>query len=507
MEKKSILKGTMIIAIVGLIARFIGLFFRIPLTALIGEEGIGIYSFPMTLFVPLTAIVMQGPPTTISKMIAQKVASKDLEGVQNIYQASHHLMTKMGLLATLIMLLLTPLFTKVIWSEAVLYPYLALSIAPMFLAKVSVYNGYHQGHQNMFPVAMQQLFDGIGRLVVGLVLAFVLIEKGVIPATTGAVLGTTFGALSGLIALLIFTNNKSSSKIDKSLSKSIQKQILKISTPITIGAIGASLIPLVDALLLPSRLGVAGFSSSEAIRLNGVLSNINALINVPLIIGVAISLNVVPNIAAVNVSNKKDIRSRMRIALILSIALALPSGIGLMLVGKSLFSMLYPNMMTNHYLVEILSISIIFTMINQTLIAILQGLDLERVPVKNFYIGMVFKLILSFTLLSIPSINIHGAAISTLIAYIIILILNYRSCKKSTEFKMDTKYMLIVPFFNTTIMSLGVVLTMICLQNVALWLTIFTSILVAVMIYGILLISTKTVTIGQIPILNRIKRH
>ena len=52
MGKKSILKGTIIIAGAGILAKFIGLFFKIPLTGLIGEEGMGIYGFPFSLFLP-----------------------------------------------------------------------------------------------------------------------------------------------------------------------------------------------------------------------------------------------------------------------------------------------------------------------------------------------------------------------------------------------------------------------------------------------------------------------
>ncbi|MBN2795872.1 MAG: polysaccharide biosynthesis protein [Clostridia bacterium] len=512
MSKKSILKGTMIIAVAGLFARFIGLFFRIPLTALIGDEGIGIYSFPMALFVPLSAIVIQGPPTVIAKIVSEKDALSKKEDISLIYHASKKLMIKIGFSVFVLMLLSAPILGKYVWSESVMFPYLALSLAPILLAYSSIYTGLYQGLQDMRAIAYQQLADGIGRLFFGLLIAKLFIRYGVVQGATGAVLGTVIGALAGYIVILLFhkLRGKSILKVEhsKDALKSLEIKIFKSALPITIGAIGASLIPLVDALLLQNRLSIAGFEQNEIYSLNGIVSNVNALINVPMIIGVAISLNVIPNIAAAKVIDIKRLQNRMRSAMILAISLALPSGIGLFLVGKSIFSVFYPSMSINHWLIEIFSISIIFSMINQSFIGILQGADHERLPVKNFYIGLIVKFVFSYILLGIHRINIHGAAISTLIAYVVILFLNYRSCKDLLKFKLDLKYMIFYPLLNTTLMGI-VVVGMIYLGHLLNHITLFSllAIVIGAGVYGILLLTTKVVHIKDIPILNKWVKH
>ena len=74
--------------------------------------------------------------------------------------------------------------------------------------------------------------------------------------------------------------------------------------------------------------------------------------------------------------------------------------------GKDVFSLLFSKMSTDHYLIEILSVSIIFMMINLGFTSILQALNHEKVPVRNMYIGLIIKLISSFVLLSIPTITL-----------------------------------------------------------------------------------------------------
>lgn len=509
MSKKSILHGTIIISVAGLIARFIGLFFRIPLTSLIGEEGVGIYSFPMTLFVPMAALVMQGPPTAIAKLISEKKAVNDQQGINEIFNTSQNLLLIIGVMASSLMIVLAPIFSRYIWSSEVLYPYLALALAPIILSRIAVLNGYYQGVQIMSAIAFQQLSDGIGRLVIGLGLAYILIEYGTLQSTTGAVFGTTAGAFTGFLAVYIFflndKNRPRKIKVLKEKKISISKQLLKTSLPITIGAVGASLIILVDALLLKTRLTSFGLENADVYIMNGILSNVNALINVPLIIGVAISLNIVPNISAARVMANNTVKTRMRSSLILSLSLALPCGIGLLLIGKDVFHLFYPTMSTNHYLIEILSINTIFVMVNQALIAILQGMDYEKLPVKNFYRGMLIKVILSYILLGIPVINIHGAAISTLIAYLFITASNYYACKKNIGFVIDKKYMVVLPLMNIFIMGMCVYTTRyLLIDRVSLLMTILLTILVGIVIYGILLLVTKIVSINNIPLLNRL---
>ena len=52
MKKQSLIKGSIVLGMAGILARFLGLFFRWPIIMLIGDEGMGLYqmSYPLYMF-------------------------------------------------------------------------------------------------------------------------------------------------------------------------------------------------------------------------------------------------------------------------------------------------------------------------------------------------------------------------------------------------------------------------------------------------------------------------
>ena len=80
MKKQSLVKGTLILGAAGIIAKFLGLFFRWPLQMLIGDEGVGYYqmSYPLYMFFIAAS---SGIPVAVSKMVSERKAVSDNDGV------------------------------------------------------------------------------------------------------------------------------------------------------------------------------------------------------------------------------------------------------------------------------------------------------------------------------------------------------------------------------------------------------------------------------------------
>lgn len=72
MKKQSLIKGSIILGVAGILTRFLGLFFRWPLIMLIGDEGIGYYQMSYPLYMFFVAMA-SGIPVAISKMISEKM--------------------------------------------------------------------------------------------------------------------------------------------------------------------------------------------------------------------------------------------------------------------------------------------------------------------------------------------------------------------------------------------------------------------------------------------------
>ena len=68
MKKQSLIKGSISLGLAGIIAKFLGFFFRWPLIMLIGDTGIGYYQLSYPLYMFFVAMA-SGVPIAISKMI------------------------------------------------------------------------------------------------------------------------------------------------------------------------------------------------------------------------------------------------------------------------------------------------------------------------------------------------------------------------------------------------------------------------------------------------------
>ena len=72
--KDSLVKGTLILTVAALVARFLGVFQRIPLVHLLHEEGMGSYSIAFNLYSILLVVATAGIPSALSKMVSEKYA-------------------------------------------------------------------------------------------------------------------------------------------------------------------------------------------------------------------------------------------------------------------------------------------------------------------------------------------------------------------------------------------------------------------------------------------------
>ena len=76
-KSKSIVKQASILALAGILVRIIGVLYRSPLTALIGDEGNGYYSTAYNIYAMVLLISSYSIPTAISKLISEKIALKE----------------------------------------------------------------------------------------------------------------------------------------------------------------------------------------------------------------------------------------------------------------------------------------------------------------------------------------------------------------------------------------------------------------------------------------------
>ena len=78
------------------------------------------------------------------------------------------------------------------------------------------------------------------------------------------------------------------------------------------------------------------------------------------------------------------------------------------------------------------------------------------IPVRNLMIGALAKVILTYTLTGVESINVRGAAFGTVVAYMLAAFLNLMAVRRYTGVTFDWKLTVIKPVSSVLVMA-GVV--------------------------------------------------
>lgn len=459
MKKQSLIKGTLILGLAGIFAKFLGIFFRWPLQMFLGDEGVGYYQMSYTLYMFYIAAA-SGVPVAVSKMVSERNAKGDTDGAFQVLRKALLFMFIIGGGFSLVMIIFAKqlvLFLK--WDQKSIYSLIAISTAPIFISVMSVYRGFFQGLQDMTPTAISQVLEQLGRIMGGILLVYILIPKGIEYSAAGAAFGACIGGIAALIYLFILYNNYKSRMYIKNVKrKDIMDILIRTAIPISVGASVGSIMNLIDSALVPMKLYQAGFTHKESTILFGQLSGKAAiLINVPLTLSMALCYAIVPVIAENYILNRKNsVDSLVSTSVKLSSCIAFPSFLGLYVFSEQVLSFIFRGQSSGSEILRYLSISIPFLILTQATTAVLQSIGRFKTPVFNLFIGCIVKITLVYYLVKIPEINIYGAVIGSIFAYIVTMILNFISLYKITRIKLDLSKTVTKPLLASSVMILFV---------------------------------------------------
>ena len=267
MKKQSLIKGSLVLGMAGMLAKVLGFFFRWPLIMLIGDEGIGYYqlSYPLYMFYVGMA---SGVPVAVSKMISEKNAVGDVEGSYEVVKESSFLMITLGVGTSLILFFFAkPIISFLKWDMKSYYSLIGISFAPMMVSFVTIFRGFFQGLQNMTPSGVSQILEQIGRVIIGVGLAYLLFSKGIEYSAGGAAFGAAGGAfIAGIYLIIKYRHVKREMGIRRvKTNPELLSKILKIAIPISIGATVGTIMNLIDSILVPQKLVESGVANATAL--------------------------------------------------------------------------------------------------------------------------------------------------------------------------------------------------------------------------------------------------
>ena len=87
MKNSFLLQGS-ILAVAGLLVRVIGLIYRVPLTNILGEKGMGCYGTAYDVYNILILLSSQSMPIAVSKLVSEKLGRNENNNAHRIFKGA-----------------------------------------------------------------------------------------------------------------------------------------------------------------------------------------------------------------------------------------------------------------------------------------------------------------------------------------------------------------------------------------------------------------------------------
>ena len=432
------MQGTLILSLASILVKVIGALFTIPLSNLYGADGTAIFTKAYNVYATMYTVSSVGLPVAVAKIVAESNALGRNKEVRQIGKVALVTFLVAGALLSGSMIFGIDIIVE-FFGERCRYATLVVAPTVFLTCIVSAFRGYYQGHGNMFPTAISQVIEAMGKLLFGLGLATVLMAKGyaleivVAGAIGGVTIGTLISAVFMVCRRLLDARRDRRTVVEEGpcrSNKAIFKRLMGLAIPITLSTSIMSVTNLIDSGMVVKRLiNGCGMLELEAEHLFGVLSMAQKIFNLPQTIIACIGVSVIPAIsAALALQQKKKARKLVESGLRLTGLMAFHCAVGLGLMAKPVLQILYYNQLADANaaapLLQEFSIAVICVAFVSITGSILQSMGKVSIPVRNTFIGGAVKLIANYILVGIPAIGIHGAPIGTILCQGSIAVLN-----------------------------------------------------------------------------------
>jgi len=295
----------------------------------------------------------------------------------------------------------------------------------------------------------------------------------------------------------------------------VVKAILWVSIPMSLSSILTSLNRNIDSFTVVRGLKTH-MSDTVAKATYGILGGkVDTLTSLPLSLNVAFATALVPTIAIAK--TKGDMGSatkKVSFSLLVTMLIGLPCTVGMFVFADQILNLLFPNASDGALLLQISALTIIFTILAQTVNGALQGLGKLVVPAVALGTGVIAKLIMNLILVPIPEIGAAGAAWGSVVCHLISFLIGFSVLKKNMKLDLNFSKFILKPIVATSAMAIcsyglyvwfinNIVNEGITTEKVATILAILVAVIIYVVAVAILKIFTKD-EIESLPMGNKI---
>lgn len=453
-----------ILAAAGIIVRLIGILYRSPLVAVIGDEGNGYYNTAYNIYTIILLVSSYSIPSAISKVIAARLAVKEYENAHRIFTCSFYYVIIAGGLGSLLC------FFGAEWlvgeNSAVVLRVFAPTI---FLSGIlGVFRGYFQAHRSMTQTSLSQILEQILNAVVSILAALLFMNLVANADTTtkaiygamGSAVGTGSGVLIALLFMwLVYRLNSKGFKKRRAFDKkenllgygAIFKIIFAMVTPVILSTFIYNLNTTINLKVYQEIMqNVNGFTEEAATTAYGLFSGkAMQIINIPIALASAMSAAIIPSIAGTfERKEKKETQKRVARAIQVTMLISIPCAVGLFVLAKPVVLLLYPQKASVDMvaaLIRVLSVGVVLYGLSTLTNAVLQGTGKVNAPVWHAGIALMIQTAVLVGLLLGTNLDLYSMCIATLVYAFIVCLLNAFSVRRHLDYKQEVLKTFVLP--------------------------------------------------------------
>ena len=404
--------GTLWFVISALFAKVIGAVYKVPLFAILGENGVGLYQMVFPVYALLLTVSVGGIPLAMTKLISSGYDGKA------VLLKCLKLFIPLGAILGIILFFFGKNIAILQGNVQAFTLYKAIAPSVVFVCVIACLRGYFQGGANFKPTAFSQLIEQLVKAVSG-VIALLLTKGDYKIKALYATFAVTFSELIALIVMLIiYKKNKAKECL---IANDNQKQIttkilLSFVLPITASSILLPLASFADSFIAINALKNTFGQNATAVY--GIYSGgVDCIIAFPITLLHCLSVGFLPKITF-ETGNKS-------IAYIFFLSVI--GALAIILFAPLAINILFANSQFKQLAVSLLRFASLTVVLHSTLHAVsnlLLSAEKQRFTMLSLFCGVVFKFILNLILIKMPSINIFGMIISEVGCYFVALTLN-----------------------------------------------------------------------------------
>lgn len=463
---KHIIKQGTILAAASVISRIIGMLYRSPMAAVIGDKGNGLYSFAFEIYSIALILSSYSIPLAVSKLLSARFAKKEYKNADKIYKFAYIFAAVSGMVMALILFFGAGTIERLSGHEGLALPLKVLAPTVFVVALAGTIRGFFQSRNTMMPTAVSQLAEQIINAIVSIVAAVILVRFAANEfdkaryGAAGGTIGTLFGALSSLM-FLIFLFVIYKPRMKKHLSH--DKVGVTVSNEEVLKLIVATIVPVILSQTVYQSIGVVDgfmfgnlYKGSDSTALYGIYSSkYRLMVNVPNAISSALASSMIPSLVSLyTLKNFVEFRARLKTSVKFNMIIAFPCAFGISALSGMIMKLLFPTTDTviSGRMLMYGSVAVLFYALSTVTNAALQGMDRMRLPVRHAAISLLIHIPLMVILLKFTKLGAHALVIGNIIYPLIVCALNWASVARYANYRQEVKTTFIIPLLASSVM-------------------------------------------------------